>query len=79
MRPIKFAIYLLALAILCPAQNYDDADSDTYQYGGAKLTPLEREGRNTWYFWTGGGEKFWRQVAGITHGITDLLQYVDSR
>jgi cytochrome c5 len=40
---------------------------------------LERAGRNTWYFWTGGGEKFWRLTAQITHGITDLLQYVDSR
>ena len=54
-------------------------EADTYEYGGAGLSPLEREGRNTWYFWTGGGEKFWRQTAQITHGITDLLQYVDSR
>jgi hypothetical protein len=52
---------------------------DTYEYGGQELTPLEKQGRNTWYFWTGGGEKFWRHTAQITHGITDLLQYVDSR
>jgi len=53
--------------------------ADTYEYGGEGLTPLEKTGRNTWYFWTGGGEKFWRLTAQITHGITDLLQYVDSR
>ena len=77
MRRIRFATLLFALAALSAAQNYND--SDTYEYGSTHLTPLEREGRNTWYFWTGGGEKFWRQVAGITHGITDFLQYVDSR
>lgn len=77
MRPIKFAILLLALRTVGPGQNY--AESNTYEYGGGNLSALEREGRNTWYFWTGGGEKFWRHVAGITHGITDLLQYVDSR
>ncbi len=55
------------------------AEADNYEYGGAGLSTQEREGRNTWYFWTGGGEKFWRQTAQITHGITDLLQYVDSR
>ena len=55
------------------------AEADNYEYGGAGLSAQEREGRNTWYFWTGGGEKFWRQTAQITHGITDLLQYVDSR
>ena len=52
---------------------------DTYEYGAGNLSPLQREGRNTWYFWTGGGEKFWREVARITHGITDLVQYADSR
>ena len=78
MRTFQIVILLLALGPLSSAQNYKD-EPDSYEYGGANLSPLEREGRNTWYFWTGGGEKFWRQVAGITHGITDLLQYVDSR
>ena len=77
MRRIRLAIPFFALAVIGTAQNY--SDSDTYEYGSTHLTPLEREGRNTWYFWTGGGEKFWRQVAGITHGVTDFLQYVDSR
>jgi hypothetical protein len=56
-----------------PAGGYD-----TYQAGGAGLTPLERRGRDTWYFWTGGGQNLWRQIAVITHGATDLLFYVDS-
>lgn len=78
MRSTRFVLVLLASAFAAAGQDYPAAD-DTYEYGGAQLTPLQRQGRNTWYFWTGGGEKFWRQVAKTTHGITDLLQYVDSR
>ena len=78
MRLALLTISTLFLGMLCSAQPYAQ-EPDTYDYGARNLTPLEKEGRNTWYFWTGGGEKFWRQVAGITHGITDLLQYVDSR
>ncbi len=55
----------------------DGVDS-RYAYDPA-LTPLENHGRDTWYFWTGGGEHFWRKVAIITEGITDLVQFVDSR
>jgi hypothetical protein len=63
-----------------PAKPYPPGYAeDSYEYGGHLLTPEQKAGRNTWYFWTGGGEKFWRQVASITHGITDLLMYVDSR
>lgn len=49
-----------------------------YGYGD-RLSPLEREGRDTWYFWTGGNEKFWVRMARITDGNVDLLHYVDSR
>lgn len=68
---LAFTVYLLG-------QQYTPVNN-SYQYGGEHLTPEQREGRNTWYFWTGGGEKFWRYTAKITHGVTDLLQYVDSR
>ncbi len=78
MRCIVMAIIGIVSLGICAAQD-QKAEPDTYEYGGANLTPLEQQGRNTWYFWTGGGEKFWREVAKITHGITDLLQYVDSR
>src|SRR5260370_28641129 len=57
----------------------DDYGNDSYYEGGAKLTELERQGRDTWYFWTAGDQALWRQIAIITNGATDLLQYVDSR
>lgn len=70
------ALALLVLAVLTSGQEYQGG---SYLAGGAALSESERAGRDTWYHWTGGGEKFWREVARTTHGITDLLQYVDSR
>jgi cytochrome c5 len=55
---------------------YSDED---YGYGGRPLTPQQREGRDTWYFWTGGNEKFWVEMARYTEGNVDLLNYLDSR
>ena len=52
---------------------------EDFGYGGRYLTPQQREGRNTWYFWTGGNQKFWVQMAELTDGNVDLLNYVDSR
>ena len=52
-----------------------DAD---YGYGG-RLSDTERIGRDTWYFWTGGNQKFWVRMAEITEGNVDLINYVDSR
>jgi hypothetical protein len=46
---------------------------------GSTLTPLEARGRDTWYFWTGGNQRFFRQVAIISDGYFDLLQVIDSR
>jgi hypothetical protein len=75
-------VWLSSLAVIAqnapastPAQSY----YDTYQSGGAALTPLERRGRDTWYLWTAGDQQLWRQLAIITGGATDLLLYVDSR
>jgi hypothetical protein len=48
-------------------------------FGYGPLTPEQREGRNTWYFWTGGNEKFWVKMAELTEGNVNLLAYVDSR
>lgn len=78
MRLRGYVIVFLCCSIPAVTQTPPDP-SDTYEYGGQYLTDLQKEGRNTWYFWTGGGEKFWRYTARITHGITDLLQFVDSR
>ncbi|WP_017715969.1 hypothetical protein [Kamptonema formosum] len=43
------------------------------------LTEAENRGRCTWYLWTGGNEKFWRQATLKTAGNVDLLKLVDSR
>jgi mono/diheme cytochrome c family protein len=55
------------------------ASYDDYGYGDGALTPDEREGRDTWYFWTGGSQRFWVEMARITEGNVSLLNYVDSR
>ena len=59
-----------------PAAYGDDTD---YGYGSRPLTDVERQGRDTWYFWTGGSERFWVEMARITEGNVNLLLYVDSR
>jgi hypothetical protein len=43
------------------------------------LTPIERDGRDTWYFWTAGNERFYRRVAVMSAGHFDLLKVIDSR
>ena len=63
--------------------------SSCYQAGYAGLTPLERQGRDTWYRWTGGDtdaqgnvvgdQELWRLLAVRSHGTVDLLQAIDSR
>jgi hypothetical protein len=60
-----------------------------YEAGYAGLTPLQRQGRDTWYRWTGGDtdshgnvvgdQELWRLLAVRSHGAVDLLQAVDSR
>lgn len=54
-------------------------DAEDYGYGGRPLTPEQREGRDTWYFWTGGNQTFWVEMARLTNGNVNLLNYVDSR
>ncbi len=43
------------------------------------LTEKEKRGLQTWYFWTGGNEKFFRRLAQITHGEADFLSLFDAR
>jgi hypothetical protein len=69
----------LLAGFILSGQQPQKYDKDTYEYGGSRLSELEQRGRNTWYFWTGGGENFWRRVAVITDGTVDLLQFVDGR
>ena len=53
--------------------------TDDYGYDPTYFTAEQREGRDTWYFWTGGGERFWVEMARVTDGNVNLLNYVDSR
>src|SRR5258707_11097538 len=78
---LRLKVVLGAAAVLLAANSFSQTpgSGDTYQYGGARLTPLESRGRDTWYFWTAGGQHLWRKIAIITNGATDLVQYVDSR
>lgn len=43
------------------------------------LTKEERGGQQTWYFWTGGNEKFFRRQAKATEGDVDFLSLLDAR
>ena len=43
------------------------------------LNEAERRGLQTWYFWTGGNEKFFRNLAKRTHGEADFLSLLDAR
>ena len=56
-----------------------ESSKDTYEYDNEKLTEEQRLGRDTWYFWTAGDQKFWRRMAALSGGDVDLLMYVDSR
>lgn len=72
-----------------PQYNCASGRSSCYQSGYTNLTPLQSEGRDTWYFWTGGDkdaegavvgdQALWRFLAVQSHGTFDLLQAVDSR
>lgn len=79
------ALFVLALAWAAPRaavpvlQAEQPEAAQDYGYEGRYLTPEQREGRDTWYFWTGGNERFWVEMNRITEGNVSLLNYVDSR
>jgi hypothetical protein len=70
-------LWMVLAALLAPAARAQNTDS--YQYYGRDLTPEESHGRDTWYFWTGGGERMWRQMTKVTGGNVDLLLYAESQ
>lgn len=49
------------------------------QQAYGNLTEAERNGQQTWYFWTGGNEDFFRQQAISSHGKIDFLSLLDAR
>ncbi len=56
-----------------------EAQADDYGYDPSYLNAEQREGRDTWYFWTAGDERFWVEMARVTDGNVNLLNYIDSR
>ena len=50
-----------------------------YLPSNPNLTEAENRGRCTWYLWTGGNDKFYRDMAVRTDGEVNLLQLLDSR
>ncbi len=68
-----------ALLMLSMAAQAQYPAEDSYAYYGRDLSPAESRGRDTWYFWTGGGESMWRKIAKVTGGTVDLLLYAESQ
>ncbi len=63
-----------------PASEYvDNCDGIGYLPPKQNLTEAESRGRCTWYLWTGGNDKYYRDIAKRTKGSVDLLNLVDSR
>ncbi len=69
----------LVVAVSSGGSAQQPAPAQDYGYQNRYLTPEQREGRDTWYFWTGGNESFWPEMARITEGNVSLLNYIDSR
>jgi hypothetical protein len=98
-RPAVFFVCALGLAACVPWGSVKarggatamctNGQESCFAAGYAGLSPLQREGRDTWYFWTGGDtddqgnvvgdQALWRFLAVRSHGTVDLLQAVDSR
>ncbi len=72
-------VVLLVVAAKAQQPATTTTGTSDYGYEGRYLTAEQREGRDTWYFWTGGNERFWVEMARITEGNVNLLNYVDSR
>ncbi|ACK73005.1 conserved hypothetical protein [Gloeothece citriformis PCC 7424] len=52
---------------------------DYYGYGESRLTEAQQRGLQTWYFWTGGNEKFFRDLAVLSNGEADFVSLLDAR
>ena len=77
--PFSAGVLAAALAMPGVTAQAPQPATDSYEYEGRVLTADQKIGRDTWYFWTAGNQKFWRRMAVTTSGNVDLLTYVDSR
>ena len=62
------------------AASFPAADEDYFAEmdGGAKLSPEEVKGRNTWIVWTGGNDRFWDELSKLSYGTLDFLKTLSS-
>ena len=58
------------------AQSLPAADEDYFHGmdGGVPLTSDEVKGRDMWLVWTGGNDRLWDRLTGLTFGSFDLLK-----
>ncbi|MDR9893777.1 hypothetical protein G7B40_004210 [Aetokthonos hydrillicola Thurmond2011] len=61
------------------SESSDNCDGLGYLPYNSQLTEAENRGRCTWYLWTGGNDKYYREIAKRTDGNVDLLSLIDSR
>lgn len=62
-------------------EGYSDTNPDNLGYlpPDPHLSDAENRGRQTWYFWTGGNESFFRRIAKDQRGEVDFLSLLDAR
>ena len=62
------------------AASFPAADEDYFadMDGGAKLSPEEVKGRNTWIVWSGGNDRFWDDLSQLSFGTLDFLKTLSS-
>ena len=62
------------------AQSLPAADEDYFHGmdGGVPLTSDEVKGRDMWLVWTGGNDRLWDRLTGLTFGSFDLLKILSS-
>ncbi|HSB45287.1 MAG TPA: hypothetical protein VLD60_09760, partial [Nitrospira sp.] len=60
--------------------SFPAADEDYFadMEGGAKLSPEEAKGRNTWIVWSGGNDRFWDELSKLSFGTLDFLKTLSS-
>ena len=60
--------------------SFPAADEDYFadMDGGARLSPEEARGRNTWIVWSGGNDRLWDELSKLSFGTLDFLKTLSS-
>lgn len=61
-------------------ESFPAADEDYFHDmdGGVALNADEVKGRNTWIVWTGGNDRLWDKLTGLSFGALDFLKTISS-